>query len=137
MKTRICTLNQVDQMEDVDIASLFKQSEKQEPAKASDSDPSISTAANIPAPDVDNSSRPTPKKRFKAANQESVEDLLSHNREISTKHTKIWTVSALKGMFHSFVLLGSCLLQYISGYSNIDLWNIAAQFVHTTVYKMK
>ena len=73
MITRICTLNQVDQMEDVDIASRFKHSVKQEPAKASDSDPSISTAANIPAPDVDNSSRLTPKKRFKAANQETTE----------------------------------------------------------------
>ena len=99
------TLKQVDQVEDApDIASLLKQTVKQEPVSIADVDPSNSAVNKNPTLDLENSSSPTPKKRFKVANQESVEDLLAHNTEISTKRSTKWAVSTLKGML-SFLCL--------------------------------
>ena len=115
---------------------LFSSNMKQEPASGTDIDPSNSAANKIPTLDMENSRRPTPKKRFKVANQESAEDLLDHSTEISTKRSTKWAVSTLKGMCHSFAFLCSCLLLYISGNSNVFLSKKAAQFVKITAYEM-
>ena len=105
----VSTLSQVEQLADPGIATLLKQTVKQEPALSPNADQTIPPSDKVSLihdPIKSDTSSNPPKKRFKAANKENVDEVLSHNNEVSTKRSTKWPVSTLKGMFSlSFLIL--------------------------------